>query len=294
MQCQSSTFNLTPYVQYADSRKHPWEDYYMEPQYDMTDFTGRITETTTTVKNYPWESWYNTTVRSDPNDPLYDVDGDGQPDRWWEDGVPMEITVDVDGPDGIPDNPGEQIWQKPVRTDMRANQNFNLGLSATLSIPLNRKLMRQCHEAAANQNALAAQSVANKRLDFEIARLKNCGELKKQGIMFHPKSPYFSVCADVVVTAPGGKIMPHEHQIPQPSWTNPSSSLQPSSDQTSIKVNPSSLDTDSSEPQIELGGTESSPSSSESSQSPSLSQASRPSGSDLLGVWQIGRMQSQQ
>ena len=134
--CQGSTFNATPYIQYADSRKHPWEDYYMEPQYDLTDFTGRVTETTTTVKNYPWESWYNTTVRSDPNDPLYDVDGDGQPDRWWEDGVPMEITVDVDGPDGIPDNPGEQVWQKPVRTDMKANQNFNLGLSATLSIPV--------------------------------------------------------------------------------------------------------------------------------------------------------------
>ena len=76
-------------------------------------------------------------------------------------------------------------------------------------------------EAAANHNALIAQTVANKRLDFEIARLKNCGELMKQGIMFHPKSPYYSVCADVVVTAPGGKVLPHEHQIPQPQWTNP-------------------------------------------------------------------------
>ena len=30
VQCQGSTFNLTPYVQYADSRKWPWEDYYDE------------------------------------------------------------------------------------------------------------------------------------------------------------------------------------------------------------------------------------------------------------------------
>ena len=89
---------------------------------------------------------------------------------------------------------------------MRANQSFNVGLSGTLSIPLNRKFQRQCHEAAAQQIAMTTQAVANKRLDFEIARLKNCGELKKLGIMFHPKSPYFSVCADVVVTAPGGKI----------------------------------------------------------------------------------------
>ena len=28
--------------------------------------------------------------------------------------------------------------------------------------------------------------IANKRLDFEIARLKNCGQLMQQGISFHP------------------------------------------------------------------------------------------------------------
>ena len=296
VQCKGATFNLTPYLQFADSRKDPWEDFYNEPQYNTTDATGKMVPTYVTVKNYPWETWYD--------DRTYVSDGTdgntaGETIRWFPDGSDISIIQDIDSPNGIPDivdTGGEMTpsWYKPVRTDMRANQSFNAGLSATLSIPLNRKLMRQCHEAAANQNDLVAQTVANKRLDFEIARLKNCGELKKAGIMFHPKSPYFSVCADVVVTAPGGKIMPHEHQIPQPNWTNPSSSLQPSSDQTSIKVNPSSLDTDSSEPQIELGGTESSPSSSESSSSPSLSQASQPSGSDLLGVWQIGQMQSPQ
>ena len=61
------------------------------------------------------------------------------------------------------------------------------------------------------------QAVANKRLDFEIARLKNCGELKKAGIMFHPKSPYYSVCADVVLVNPAGVVAPHNHQItPKP------------------------------------------------------------------------------
>ena len=214
----------------------------------------------------PWEQYYD--------EPVYDVH-------------------DADD-DGQIDNPGDILYYMPTRTNQSDNYNVSLGVSATWSRPLDKKLQEQCKEAAQASINQMTQLTANKRLDFELARLKNCGELKKAGIMFHPKSPYFSVCADVVVTAPGGKIMPHEHQIPQPSWTNPSSSLQPSSDQTSIKVNPSSLDTDSSEPQIELGGTESSPSSSESSQSPSLSQASQPSGSDLLGVWQIGQMQSQQ
>ena len=41
--------------------------------------------------------------------------------------------MEVDGPDGVPDNPGQVVWEKPVRTDMSANNNFNIGLSATFS-----------------------------------------------------------------------------------------------------------------------------------------------------------------
>ena len=232
VQCQGSTFNATPYIQFADSRKDPWEDFYMEPQYDMRDFTGKTTETTTTVRNYPWEPWYDTRVRTDPNDPLYDVDGDGNPDRWWNDGVPMEITIDVDGPDGLPDDPGRQVWQKPVRTDMKANQNFNLGLSATLSIPLNRKFQQQCHQAAQAQIDTQTQLVANKRLDFELARLKNCGELKQNGIMFHPRSPYAAICADVMVTkARPGSLPDHTHQLGNNTTTSDDST--PSSESES-------------------------------------------------------------
>ena len=208
VQCQGSTLNVTPYIQFADSRKDPWEDVYYEPQYNSTDFTGRTTQQTITVKNYPWESWYDTRTKTDGT-------------RWFPDGEDMDITVDVDGPDGIPDNPGQVLWRKPVRTDMKANQSLNLGLSATLSIPMNKKLTKQCHEAAQAQIAMQTQLTANKRLDFELARLKNCGELKKAGVFFHPASPYHSICADVVVTAPGGRVIPHEHQIPQPKWTPP-------------------------------------------------------------------------
>ena len=302
VQCQGSTFNATPYIQYADSRKDPWEDFYMEPQYDMTDFTGKITETITTVKNYPWEPWYNTTVRSDPNDPLYDVDGDGQPDRWWEDGVPMEITVDVDGPDGIPDNPGEQIWQKPVRTDMKANQNFNLGLSATLSLPLNRKLQRQCIQAAQAQIDMSTQLVSNKRLDFELARLKNCGQMKKEGIMFHPQSPYASICADVVVTqGRPGSLPDHTHQLGNTtssslpsSETSPSSSSSDDLSQNSSEANLSSPDTDLSLSQKQLDGKGFFRGLSLPWQKPSSQEVLSPSGEDPLGVWQVGQMKSPQ
>ena len=57
------------------------------------------------------------------------------------------------------------------------------------------------------------QATANKRLDFELARLKNCGELMKAGIIFHPKSPYAAVCADVVLVNPPGVVGQHKHSI---------------------------------------------------------------------------------
>ena len=279
VQCQGSTLNVTPYVQFADSRKDPWEDFYNQPQYDMSDFGGRTTQQTITVQNYPWESWYDDRTKADGT-------------RWFPDGEDMQITIDVDGPDGIPDNPGDVTWYKPVRTDMKANQSFNAGVSATLSIPLNKKLRDQCHQAAQAQINHQTQLTSNKRLDFEIARLKNCGELKKSGIFFHPASPYHSICADVVVTSPGGKILPHTHQLPKPNWVDPNSSSQQSSSssQTSEEASPSSLDTDLSESQIESDGKESSQASSEPSQELSSRQVSPPSGANLLGVLQVGQM----
>ena len=116
--------------------------------------------------------------------------------------------------DGSLDNPGNILYHVPTRTGQKDNYNLSVGVSATWSIPQDQKLQDQCKEAAATQIALQQQITANKRLDFEIARLKNCGELKKQGIYFHPKSPYYKVCADVVVTNPGGVIPPHRHSIP--------------------------------------------------------------------------------
>ena len=291
MQCQGSTFNLTPYVQFADSRKHPWEDYYDEPQYNVTDATGKMVPTYVTVKNYPWEEWYD--------DRTYVSDGTdgntiGETIRWFPDGSDISIIQDIDSPNGVPDvvDSGGSMtpsWFKPVRTDMRANQSFNVGLSGTLSVPLNRKFQRQCHEAAAQQIAMTTQAVANKRLDFEIARLKNCGELKKAGIMFHPKSPYYSVCADVVVTAPGGKVEPHEHQIPQPQWQQPSTSSQPSSESVLPGSDPSEqVDVPEQTTQVP-----SSPVSILPRLRPSSQQVSQPSEASPLGVLQVGQSWSQ-
>ena len=125
---------------------------------------------------------------------------------------PVYNNADNDD-DNIPDNPGEILYEIPTRTGQQDNYTISLGFSATWSKPLDKELQAQCKEAAQANINLMTQTVANKRLDFEIARLKNCGELMKAGIVFHPKSPYHSVCADVMLINPPGVVGKHNHKI---------------------------------------------------------------------------------
>ena len=129
---------------------------------------------------------------------------------YWQD--PVYNNVDANN-DDVPDNPGQILYYKPVKTNQKDSTTVSLGISATWSKPLDKDLQQQCKDAAAANIALMEQNVANKRLDFEIARLKNCGELMKAGIMFHQKSPYYKVCADVVLVNPPGVVADHTHKI---------------------------------------------------------------------------------
>ena len=133
----------------------------------------------------PYEAWFN--------DPVYNMADNND--------------------DNIPDSPGEILYYVPTRTGQKSTQNINLGLSMTLSIPLDKKAMQQCKESVALHNEYRTQVIANKRLDFEIARLKNCGQMKKEGIVFHPNSPYYCVCADVMLINPPGVVGEHNHSI---------------------------------------------------------------------------------
>ena len=201
---------------------------------------------------------------------------------------PVYNNADNDD-DSIPDNPGQILYEIPTRTGQTDNYSISLGMSATWSKPLDKKLQEQCKEAAAANIDLMQQAVANKRLDFEIARLKNCGELMQAGIMFHPKSPYYAVCADVMLVQPPNVIVPHQHSL---KTSSPSSET--SSDQTSEVASPSSLDTDSSESQKKSDGKGSDQASSVSSRWPFLRQVSPPSEANPLGVLQVGHSSSQQ
>ncbi len=125
---------------------------------------------------------------------------------------PVYNNVDANN-DDVPDNPGQILYYKPTRTGQKDSTTVSLGVSATWSKPLDKTLQKLCKEIAAANIEMQKQNVANKRLDFEIARLKNCGELMKAGIMFHKNSPYFAVCADVVLVNPPGTLPNHSHSI---------------------------------------------------------------------------------
>jgi len=181
--------------------------------------------------------------------------------------------------DGNLANPGDVLYYMPTRTGQKQNSNVSLGLSATLSIPLDRRLQRGCIRAATTQTELNQQILANKRLDFEMARLKHCGEQTKLGVTFHPKSPYALICADIIVQDIT-TVKQHKHII--------------SSEQS---VESESLDSDLSGQESvpsETPPSEASLSPSEASSLKSLSSALSPSEEGPLGVWQVGRMKSQQ
>ena len=155
----------------------------------------------TTGWSDPYERYYN--------EPVYDT-------------LDLVGATDPEGnpvPDGRPDNPGNVLFYKPVRTGQKTNFSVNGGITAQISIPLDRSHIRTCRKAAEKQVELMEASLADKRLNYEIARLRNCADLMKEGVMFHPKSPYASICADVVLVNPPGVLPPHTHSIPTSSKT---------------------------------------------------------------------------
>ena len=157
---------------------------------------------------HPYESYYS--------EPIYDT-------------LDLVGAFDEEGnaiPDGVPDNPGNVLYYRPIRTGQKTNYSINSGITATISIPLDRAHIKSCHRAAERQVELLEQQLADKRLNHEIARLKNCGELLRKGISFHPKSPYRGICADVVLSNPPGNFPPHTHSIPTSAKTAETSAAQ--------------------------------------------------------------------
>ena len=140
---------------------------------------------TTTSWARPYESHYN--------DPVYDTSTD-------EDGNLL--------------NPGSVLFYQPVRTGQKDNFSINGGITATISVPLDRHHVRTCRAAAEKQVALLDSKIAEQRLIYEIKRIKNCADLLKDGIIV--RGVYAQICKDVSLTNPPGVLPPHNHPITFP------------------------------------------------------------------------------
>ncbi len=79
------------------------------------------------------------------------------------------------------------------------SNNGSGGFTVGFSTPLNGTITETCLEAARTTIARNRAEEAKARLDFELVRALRCGEMKRNGIQFHPNSPYAAVCADIVV-----------------------------------------------------------------------------------------------
>ena len=140
---------------------------------------------TTTSWARPYESHYN--------DPVYDTSTD-------ENGNLL--------------NPGSVLFYQRVRTGQKDNFSINGGITATISVPLDRHHVRTCRAAAEKQVALLDTKIAEQRLIYEIKRIKNCADLLKDGIVV--RGVYAQICKDVSLTNPPGVLPPHKHPITFP------------------------------------------------------------------------------
>ena len=47
------------------------------------------------------------------------------------------------------------------------------------------------------------QLLMNRQLDYDLGRIRTCGELKRYGVYVHPDAPMSYLCADVIYEPPG-------------------------------------------------------------------------------------------
>jgi len=116
--------------------------------------------------------------------------------------------------DGVPDNPGNVLFnQRNYSGTNKDSYALNFGISASFSIPLDRGLQNQCKSAADTQINIQKQVLENKRLDWQIARIRECGKLKQEGIYLTKDSPFFNICKDVYLVPKANQVLPHTHKL---------------------------------------------------------------------------------
>ena len=113
----------------------------------------------------------------------------------------------------MPDNPGNVLYFQENYSGNKDSLGLNFGFALTFNIPLDNRFQDSCLDAANTQINLQKQELNAKRLNYEIARLKNCGELMLKGIYFDPKSNFAKLCEGVMIAPKPNQVIPHTHEF---------------------------------------------------------------------------------
>ena len=128
--------------------------------------------------------------------------------------TPVYSTADADD-NGEPDDAGKVLYYSELPRFEKDRRSLNYGITATFSVPLDNRLADQCRQAVATNIKLQEQLLATKRLEHELFRAQQCGDLAAKGVQFVGRMAV--VCSDLIVTVPPVKMVPHTHAISAPS-----------------------------------------------------------------------------
>ena len=115
--------------------------------------------------------------------------------------------------DGNLTNAGEILFYRENYSGNKDATSFNFGIAATISVPLDKRFQDACLKSETTQEKIQRQILSKERLNYELARLKNCGQLYRDGIRFTKDSKYYSLCEDVEVVEKMGQVIPHTHKL---------------------------------------------------------------------------------
>ena len=115
--------------------------------------------------------------------------------------------------DGNLTNAGEILYYRENYSGNKDSASFNFGIAATISVPLDKRFQDACLKSATTQEKIQRQILSKERLNYELARLKNCGQLYRDGIRFSKDSKYYSLCQDIEVVEKMGQVIPHTHKL---------------------------------------------------------------------------------
>ena len=115
--------------------------------------------------------------------------------------------------DGNLINPGKILYYQENYSGNKDSLGLNAGAALTFTFPLDQRFQTACLKSATTQEKIQAQILSKERLNYELARLKNCGELKIKGIEYASTSIYYKLCEDVIVTEQKNQVLPHTHKL---------------------------------------------------------------------------------